>query len=249
MTQTWNPQLYGENARYVPELGAALIDLLDPRPGERILDLGCGDGILTRQLAERGCEVVGVDASPEMIEAALALGVDARLMDGHELSFENEFDAVFSNAALHWMKRPDRVLAGVVRALKPGGRFVGEFGGDGNVETVLRGIQGALAERGLDFEPLNPWYFPTVEEYRERLEAHGLEVTLCTLTPRPTPLTTDVSGWLTVFAGTFLNALPESERERFLKDVTDRCRDKLHDPQRGWWADYVRLRFAAVKRV
>src|SRR5690606_30524386 len=134
--------------------------------GERILDLGCGDGVLTREIAERGCEVVGVDSSPEMVEAARALGTDARLMDGHCLSFESEFNAVFSNAALHWMNRPDEVLEGVARALKPGGRFVGEFGGDGNIREVLRGIRGALGDRGVDFDRLNPWYFPTAEEYR-----------------------------------------------------------------------------------
>lgn len=248
MKQEWNPALYGQNARYVSQLGAPLLDLLDPRPGERILDLGCGDGVLTRELAERGALVVGVDSSPEMVQAARALGVDARVMDGEELTFDNEFDAVFSNAALHWMKRPDRVLAGVRRALKLGGRFVGEFGGRGNIETLLEAIQVALAERGLDFESLNPWYFPTAEEYRERLEAHGMEVTFCTLIPRPTPLETDLTGWLTVFAGSFLNALSPSERERFLQEVTDRCRSKLFDPDRGWWVDYVRLRFAAVKK-
>src|SRR5690606_20186688 len=107
MSQQWNPELYDKNARYVSRLGASLIDLLDPRPGERILDLGCGDGDLTRQLAERGCQVVGVDSSPEMVVAARRLGLDARVMDGHALAFEHEFDAVFSNAALHWMKRPD----------------------------------------------------------------------------------------------------------------------------------------------
>lgn len=212
------------------------------------MDLGCGDGDLTRRLVERGCRVVGVGSSPEMVEAARKLGLDARLMDGHELAFDNEFDAVFSNAALHWMKEPDRVIAGVVRALKPGGRFVGEFGGHGNIETLLRGIREALARRGIDFESLNPWYFPTAEEYRQRLEAQGFEVTFCTLIPRPTPLTTDLSGWLAVFAGTFLNALPEAERPAFLQDVTERCGDRLFDAERGRWVDYVRLRFAAYKR-
>lgn len=246
MSQQWNPELYDQNARYVSRLGASLIDLLDPRPGERILDLGCGDGDLTRQLAERGCQVVGVDSSPEMVEAARRLGLDARVMDGHALAFEHEFDAVFSNAALHWMKRPDEVIAGVVRALKPGGRFVGEFGGHGNIETLLRGIEDALTRRGIEFEPLNPWYFPSAEEYWQRLEVHGFEVSLCSLIPRPTPLSTDLSGWLSVFAGTFLNALAESERESFLQDVTDHCRNKLYDPDKGWWVDYVRLRFAVV---
>ena len=247
MSQTWNPGLYAQNARYVSDLGTSLVDLLDPKPGERILDLGCGDGVLTRELAERGCEVVGVDASPEMIEAALALGVDARVMDGHSLAFENEFDAVFSNAALHWMNRPDQVLAGVERALKPGGRFVGEFGGHGNIEALLWGIRGALAGRGIDFDSLNPWYFPTVDDYRSRLEAHGMQVIDCTLIPWPTPLPTDLAGWLTVFASVFLEAIPESEREQFLQDVIDRCKAKLYDPDHGWWADYVRLRFVATK--
>lgn len=161
MSQAWNPQAYAHNARYVSDYGSPVLELLDPRPGERILDLGCGDGVLTRQLAERGCEVVGVDSSPDMIEAARGLGLDARVMDGHALEFEAEFDAVFSNAALHWMKRPGEVLA--------------------------------------------------------------------------------------VFARVFVEALPAPEREAFVVDVVERCRPALYDPAKGWWVDYVRLRFAAVK--
>lgn len=247
MSQAWNPQAYAHNARYVSDYGSPVLELLDPRPGERILDLGCGDGVLTRQLAERGCEVVGVDTSPDMIEAARGLGLDARVMDGHALEFEAEFDAVFSNAALHWMKRPGEVLAGVARALKPGGRFVGEFGGDGNIGAIVSGLKGALAEREIDFESLNPWYYPTVDEYRARLEAAGFRVLQCTLFPRPTPLPTDLAGWLAVFARVFVEALPAPEREAFVVDVVERCRPALYDPAKGWWVDYVRLRFAAVK--
>ena len=137
-SQTWDPESYARHARFVSDLAGPVLALLDAQPGERILDLGCGDGALTKKLAELGCDVIGVDAGPDMIRAARELGLDARVVDGHELSFEREFDAVFSNAALHWMKRdPDAVVAGVARALKPGGRFVGEFGGHGNVAAIV----------------------------------------------------------------------------------------------------------------
>ena len=126
-----------------------VVDLLAPRPGERILDLGCGDGALTEKLAAAGCDVVGADASAELVKAARARGLDARLMNGEALDFDGEFDAVFSNAALHWMLRPDAVIDGVYRALKPGGRFVGEFGGAGNVATIASALEAALDRRGL----------------------------------------------------------------------------------------------------
>lgn len=223
MSQRWDPGSYERDARYVSDYGMAVVELLDPRPGERILGLGCGDGALTRRIMERGCEVVGVDCSAEMVEAARALGVDARVMDGHDLAFASEFDAVFSNAALHWMRRPERVVSGVVRALKPGGRYVGEFGGHGNIRSVVRGIKDALAKRGTDFEAVNPWYFPTAEEYRTLLETFGLRVLTCSLFPRPTPLPTDLAGWLRVFGRAFLDILPESEQEPLIKKVPLRC--------------------------
>jgi len=135
--QHWNPEQYGRNARFVSELGMPVVELLSPRSGERILDLGCGDGALTVKLVELGCTVVGVDSSAEMVSVARLLGVDAHIMDGQSLAFVSEFDAVFSNAVLHWIKNPERVLAGVWRALKPGGRFVGEFGGYGNVAVIV----------------------------------------------------------------------------------------------------------------
>ena len=143
--QIWDAEQYSENARFVSDLGASVIELLAPRSGERILDLGCGDGALTKKLAEHECRVVGVDASPQMTAAARRLGLDARVMDGHELRFDHEFDAVFSNAALHWLKQPEKVIAGVWRALKPGGRFVGEFGGSGNVATIVAADNSAIS--------------------------------------------------------------------------------------------------------
>src|SRR2546425_4508256 len=163
--QTWDPERYARNARFVADLGMPVVELLAPQPGERILDLGCGDGVLTEKLVAMGCQVVGVDSSAELIKAAEARGLDARVMDGQNLTFEKEFDAVFSNAALHWMKRADDVIAGVRRALKPGGRFVAECGGHKCVATIENALLDALQRRGITREDINPWYFPTLEDY------------------------------------------------------------------------------------
>jgi trans-aconitate methyltransferase len=245
--QSWDPERYARNARFVSDLGTPVLDLLAPQPGERILDLGCGDGVLTKKLADLGCNVVGVDASPEMVSAARALELDARVMDGHALQFDCAFDAVFSNAALHWLKQPSKVIAGVWCALKPGGRFVGEFGGDGNVATIVDAIESALRERGVDPKPLNPWYNPTVEEYRTLLLTQGFEVRSVELFARPTPLPGSLVGWLETFAQSFTAALPAPGRSAFLDDVARRCEPALRDGSGQWHADYVRLRFSAAK--
>jgi SAM-dependent methyltransferase len=246
--QSWDPERYARNARFVSDLGAPVVELLAPQPGERVLDLGCGDGALTAELVARGCPVVGVDGSAEQIAAARARGLDARVADGQSLAFESEFDAVFSNAALHWMKRPDAVIDGVARALRPGGRFVGEFGGQGCVAKIVAALDRALARRGLDAASLNPWYFPSAEEYRKRLEARGFEVRSIALFPRPTPLPGDVTGWLETFAESFTRALAAGERRPFLAEVRDALRPELVDPSGVWVADYVRLRFSAALR-
>ncbi len=186
--QTWDPERYARNARFVADLGAPLIDLLAPQPGERILDLGCGDGALTERLAARGCTVVGVDGSAEQIAAAKKRGLDAHVMNGEALTFNHEFDAVFSNAALHWMKRADAVIEGVRRALKPGGRLVAEMGGAGCVAKVRGALKAALARLGIEGEPLDPWYFPTPEDYGGRLKVHGFTIDSLVLFDRPTEL-------------------------------------------------------------
>src|SRR5215831_6716682 len=223
----WDPQQYAAQARFVSDLGLPVVELLAPQPGECILDLGWGDGALTRKLQECGCHVIGVDSSPAMTQAAQALGLDARVMNGHELPFVGEFDAVFTNAALHWMTRPDAVLHGVWCALKPGGRFVGECGGHGNTATVMAALQAALAKRGIDAQRFNPWFFPTTAEYRRRLEAHGFVVDTITLFPRPTPLSGDLTGWLETFTQAFLTALPVTQRAIVLAEVCDMCRPQL----------------------
>ena len=245
--QVWRADQYASNARFVSDLGMPVVELLDPRPGERILDLGCGDGALTRRLVELGCRVIGVDASPDMVAAAQAAGLDARVVDGHDLRFHAEFDAVFSNAALHWMKQPGRVLAGVREALVPGGRFVGEFGGRGNVATILAAVEAALARRGIDAAPLSPFWFPDPDEYRRLLEAHGFAVREIALFARPTPLPGSLVAWLETFAQPFSAALPVPERDALLAEVAEACRPALCDAAGRWQADYVRLRFAASR--
>ena len=247
-SQSWDPERYARNARFVADLGAPVVELLAPRAGERVLDLGCGDGALTVKLADLGCEVVGVDASAPQIDAAKRLGLDARVVAGEALDFGAEFDAVFSNAALHWMKRdPDRVIDGVWRALRPGGRFVGEMGGDGCVATIHRALLAGLARRGVDTAAVDPWYFPSVADYRARLERRGFRVESIALIPRPTPLPGDLDGWLETFAESFTRALSEAERPALLAEVRGACAPKLADESGRWTADYVRLRFRAGK--
>lgn len=245
--QSWDPERYERNARFVSDLGEPVVELLAPRVGERILDLGCGDGALTTRLIALGCDVIGVDASSAQIAAAVQRGIRAQVVDGEALAFEGEFDAVFSNAALHWMRRPAAVINGVWRALQPGGRFVGEMGGAGCVATIVTALEAALAARGIDGRARNPWYFPRAEEYRRLLEARGFEVSYAALIPRPTPLPGDVVGWLETFAENFTFALPAEDRPGFLIEVRDRLRPRLCDSAGHWTADYVRLRFAATK--
>jgi SAM-dependent methyltransferase len=247
MTQLWDPARYARNARFVAELGMPVVELLAAQPGERILDLGCGDGALTQKLAALGCQVVGVDASPEQVAAARARSLDARVVDAGDLPFHEAFDAVFSNAVLHWMLRPDAVIAGVWRALVPGGRFVAECGGHGNIVHIRTALYAALEARGIDPRPLDPWYFPTVEEYRARLERQAFRVESIALFPRPTSLPGDITGWLETFAGSFLAALPVSERPAMLAELRLALLPDLCDASGHWTADYVRLRFWTTK--
>jgi SAM-dependent methyltransferase len=247
--QVWDPRAYARHGGFVSELGAPVLDWLAPRIGERIFDLGCGDGTLTGQIAAAGCSVVGGDASAEFVAVARERGLDAHLVDGQALLFREEFDAVFSNAALHWMKRdPDAVLTGVARALKPGGRFVAEMGAAGNVATIRAAVYDALTRRGIDAVGVDPWYFPTAGEYGVRLENAGFTLARIECFPRPTPLPGDVAGWLRTFAQAFLEPVPQSERAAVVAEVQEILR-----PQLGaagvWVADYVRLRFIALKRV
>ena len=245
--QEWNSSRYAENARFVSDLGQAVLDLLNPLPGERILDLGCGDGALTEKIVGTGAEVVGVDASSDMVTAAKRRGLDARLVDAYDLSFDCEFDAVFSNAAMHWMKSdPDAVVEGVRRALKRGGRFAAEMGGHGCVAAIAVALCATLERNGIaNPAALIPWYFPTPDDYRERLERAGFQVEYIALIPRPTPLPTGMRGWLETFAIPFTKSVAQEKRAALLDEVTERLRPVLCDHAGRWTADYVRLRFLA----
>jgi len=243
--QRWDPERYRRNAAFVPALGREVITLLAPQKNERILDLGCGDGALTSELAKIA-SVVGVDASAEQVAACQARGLDARVADGNNLTFESEFDAVFSNAALHWMRDPDAVIGGVWRALKPGGRFVAECGGAGNVAHVVGAVLDALKRRGIDGRPAIPWYFPSPDEYRAKLAARGFKVVSIVLFPRPTELPGRLGDWLDTFAESLLALVPESERQNFKDEVVQTLRPVLFKDE-IWSVDYVRLRFTAAK--
>jgi SAM-dependent methyltransferase len=243
--QSWEAERYAEAGAFVPVLGLPVVELLDPWPGERILDLGCGDGVLSERIAAAGATVVAVDAAPDLIAAATARGLDARLMDGQKLPFAAEFDVVFSNAALHWMRDAEAVIAGVKRALKPGGRFVAELGGHGNIAAVIVALTAVLARRGIAAGPLNPFYFPTAEAHRGKLERSGFAVDQIAIVPRPTVLTGDIEPWLDAFCEAFLRAVPEPDRAVARRETAELLRPVLQAEDGRWIADYVRLRFRA----
>jgi trans-aconitate methyltransferase len=247
--QTWNAAQYARNGRFVANLASEVIDLLDPKPGERILDLGCGDGALTEQIVATGAKVTGVDSSPSMVAAAQARKLDVRLVNCEALDFDHEFDTAFSNAALHWMHNQDEVLAGVHRSLKPGGRFVAEMGGHGNIAAIQVALIAAFAKHGIDAVQGGQNYFPTPASYESRLQRHGFDVQYIELIPRPTALPeSGMRGWLETFRSGLFERLPEAERETALNETVRLLQPALCDDLGRWTADYVRLRFLAIAK-
>jgi 2-isopropylmalate synthase len=246
-SQSWCAHQYSDHAAFVSELAAPVLDLLNPQPGEHILDLGCGNGTLAANIQRAGATVVGVDASPSMVAAARENGIDAQVMSGEALTFQNEFDAVFSNAALHWMPEFKTVIQGVYAALKHGGRFVGEFGGAGNIQHLIEAMSAAFAKFPELGEFSTPWYFPTDQAYARALEDQGFQVPVIQLIPRPTPLKTGVREWLKIFADYLLYSMDAETAELFLDQVEQQAKPRLFSPEQGWVADYVRLRFVALK--
>lgn len=243
----WKAKDYALHANYVSALSEEVMLDLAPRPDEKILDLGCGDGTLGALILKQGARVLGIDSSANLVEAAHERGVDARVGDAQNIQFENEFDAVFSNAALHWMPRQQELITRVFHALKSGGRFVVEMGGKGNISLIHRVLAETLAERGIDFATRDPWTFPSPEEQRERLEKVGFCVVRCSLRKRPTPLPTNVKGWFNTFCNEILFDLPDSDRDDIIGNMVERLRPQICDATGIWTVDYVRLNFVAIK--
>jgi trans-aconitate 2-methyltransferase len=248
----WNSGLYEGNHAFVWEYGASLLKLLDPQAGERILDLGCGTGQLTQKIAESGVFVQGIDSSLSMIAKARSNypQLDFAVADARNFQVEQLFDAVFCNAVLHWIKEADAAIDCIEKALKPGGRFVAEFGGKGNVGAIVGAILSVLSEIGCESpESLNPWYFPSVGEYAGLLEKQGFEVGYAVLFDRPTPLAGGDAGmvnWIEMFAGCFFSGLSEEVRSHAIQQVERRLRSTQYRDG-NWMADYRRIRVVAVK--
>jgi SAM-dependent methyltransferase len=251
----WSPADYALNAGFVPALGAAALALLDPRPGEMILDIGCGDGTLTQQIGAAGASVIGLDASPEMVEAARAKGVDAFVADAQALDLESQvarfgqFDAAFSNAALHWMLDPAAVARGVFALLRAGGRFVGEMGGEGNVAILRRGIRAELTERGYSVPAEDPQWYASAAAFRTVYSDAGFTDIEASLIERPTPLPAGISGWVKTFRTGWLDVagVAPEDRDEIAAAVERRLAPELRREDGGSFADYVRLRFKMSK--
>ncbi|HJQ23678.1 MAG TPA: methyltransferase domain-containing protein [Blastocatellia bacterium] len=249
----WDASRYDDAYSFVWKHGAGVMELLAPQAAERILDLGCGTGHLTAQIAARGAEVVGIDRSPEMIATAQQNYPRLRfeVADAERFRFDEPFDAVFSNAAIHWMKDQPSVAASIWRALKPGGRFVAEFGGRDNIRSIETALRRAIRASGYAVSDEPYYYFPTVGEYASLLESAGFTVRLALRFERPTPLEGGAAGlsdWLVVFTDHFMKEIPADQRGRIMQAVEDELRPEFFRDG-TWYADYCRLRVAASRGI
>ena len=244
---SWNANRYNRHASFVSELALPVVELLNPKVDEKILDLGCGEGTLALEIEKYGAEVTCVDLSEDMIEKAQAKGLNAKVMSATAMPFKEEFDAVFSNATLHWVKESALAVENIYRALKQGGRFVAEFGGEGNIyhiENAMREVFSRHSEYG-SFDDV--WFFPSTKEYQAILEKQGFEVTYIECIPRPTPID-DIAHWLAVFSNGMTEHLNSDEQENFRDEVREILKSKIYTAEEGWVADYVRIRVEAFKR-
>jgi len=247
-TNEWNADKYNKHANFVSNLAFPVIDLLELKKNESILDLGCGDGTLAVEMEKLGANVIAVDLSENMVSKTKEKGIQSFVMSATELTFENEFDAVFSNAVLHWVKDADKAIKKILKSLKSDGRFIAEFGGYGNIKYLTDAMQ-EVFNNNKEFGSFNnPWYFPKDTDYKQLLEQNGFNVEYIKLIPRPTKID-DMSNWLDIFANGIISHLTEEQQKQFKQEVRVILEPKIYSNKDGWVADYVRLRLKATKKV
>jgi len=246
-TNHWNPQTYNKHTAFVSQLALPVVDLLNPKEGEQILDVGCGDGTLAVEMERRGAKVIGVDMSAEMVDACRDNGIEAYVGSVTDLPYENAFDSVFSNAMLHWVKDARGAVQNIAKSLKVGGCFVCEFGGEGNAYHLVSAMQEVFTHHPEFGAFNNPWYFPSVEEYKALLESVGFNVEYIEIIPRPTPMD-DIANWLDIFANGVTSHLSTEEYAVFKKEAIEILKTTNYSEEEGWVLDYKRLRVKAIKK-
>jgi len=245
-TNNWNADKYNKHADFVSNLATPVVDLLNPIENEKILDLGCGDGTLAVEIEKLNTKVIAVDLSQSMVDKTKEKNIEAYVMSATELNFNNEFDAVFSNAVLHWVKDSKIAINKINNSLKNNGRFIAEFGGYGNIKYLTDAMQKVFAKHKEYGEFNNPWYFPKDTDYKKLLEDNGFKVEYIELIPRPTSID-DISNWLDIFANGIVSHLTSEQQLNFKQEVREILKPKIYTEKNGWVADYVRLRFKAIK--
>lgn len=247
-SNTWDAENYNKHAGFVSNLAMPVIDLLAPQENENILDLGCGEGTLAVEIEKFNAKVIALDLSADMVKKTKAKGIEAYVMSATQLQFGNEFDAVFSNAVLHWVKDSKTAINKIHTALKDNGRFIAEFGGYENIKYLIDTMQEVFSNHPEYGQFNNPWYFPKETEYKKLLENNGFHVEYIELIPRPTKID-DITNWLDIFANGIIAHLTQEQQKQFKEEVREILKPKIYSQQDGWVADYVRLRLKAVKTV
>ena len=245
-TNKWNPDEYTKHTGFVSKLALPVVDLLETKKSEAILDVGCGDGELAIEIQSYNAKVIGIDSSSEMVQKSNANGIEAYEYSVTDLPYKERFDAVFSNATLHWVKEPNLAIQNIAKALKKGGRFVCEFGGEGNVYHIVKALEASFKKRPEFGEFVNPWYFPSPTEYKSKLEHSGFKVEYIELIPRPTPMK-DAGKWLDIFANGITKNLTTSQYSVLKKEALNYLKEHIYTQKDGWMLDYVRLRVKAIK--